>query len=293
MPRYETPRFLKNLGTTYTPPEQVDMNKPNIARVYSYYLGGKDHFEVDREMANYAAEIVPGVNELAMGNRAFIQRAVRYLAMERGVRQFLDVGSGLPTEANVHEVAHEATDDARVLYVDNDPIVLAHARALLAGDARTGVINADLRRPQEILTAPETRDLLDFNQPVGLILGGILHHLADEDDPERLTRELADALAPGSFLAISHFARPDHRSHPEEHDRALNLEAAFLKKLGTGRWRTPEEILAYFCGWKPVEPGMVPLQDWRPLPDAARVAGTYRMSPTTRLLIFGGVAKKP
>ncbi|ASU84764.1 SAM-dependent methyltransferase [Nocardiopsis gilva YIM 90087] len=292
MPRFETPRFLKNLGARYNPPEQVDMTKPNIARVYSYFLGGKDHFEVDREMANYAAEIVPGVNEIAMGNRAFVQRAVRYLATERGVRQFLDIGSGLPTEANVHEVAHETAADSRIVYVDNDPIVLAHARAILSDIDTTDVIKADLRRPEDILTAPETRKLLDFNRPIGLMLGGILHHLADDEGPERLAQELCDALAPGSFLAISHFSRPERQLHPGEHDRALSLERAFIDKLGTGRWRDRDEILSYFCGWELVEPGLVPLEEWRPLPPKARVAGAYSMSPMTRLLICGGVARK-
>ncbi|CAM4179015.1 SAM-dependent methyltransferase [Nocardiopsis rhodophaea] len=292
MTRFETPRFLKHLGAKYNPPQQVDMTKPNIARVYSYFLGGKDHFEVDREMANYAAEIVPGVNEIAMGNRAFVQRAVRYLATERGIRQFLDIGSGLPTEANVHEIAHEADKDAHIVYVDKDPIVLAHARAILSDLDTTDVITADLLRPEDILTAPETRKLLDFNQPIGLMLGGILHHLSDDQDPGGVTRDLCDALAPGSFLTISHFAKPERQVHPGEHDRALSLERAFIDKLGTGRWRDREEILSYFCGWELVEPGLVPLEDWRPLPPQARVPGAYSMSSTTRLLICGGVARK-
>ncbi len=293
MTRFDSPKFLKNAGKRYNPPLNIDMTKPSIARGYSYYLGGKDHFEVDRTMADHAEEVVPGTTELALGNRAFVQRAVRYLSAERGIDQFLDIGSGLPSDGNVHEIAHEDAPHAHVVYVDNDPIVLAHARALLTGDSSTVVITADLLRPQEVLHEAEKSGLIDFGRPVGLILGGILHHLHDREEPRRLTRELCDALAPGSHLAISHFHRPDSTQFPSDALRAEHLEKAFLQKLGTGRWRTHEEIASYFGDWTLVEPGMVPLNEWRPLPLSTRVPGSYRMPQRNCKLIAGGIARKP
>ncbi|MBB4930386.1 SAM-dependent methyltransferase [Lipingzhangella halophila] len=268
------------------------MSQPNVARVYSYYLGGKDHFAVDRDMANYAEDVVPGVTDLAMANRAFVQRAVRYLA-ERGIRQFLDIGSGLPTDGNVHQIAQETIPGARVVYVDHDPMVLTHSRALLTDNATSLVIKEDLTCPQKILNAEGSRYLLDLKQPVGLILGGILHHLHDSQAPLRHTRELCDALSPGSYLAISHFCHPDAAENPTDAERAERLQQAFLEKLSTGLWRSHEEILAYFCGWEMLDPGLVPLDEWHPLPTGSSLAGSYRMPPRNRQIILGGVARKP
>ncbi|RNL86104.1 SAM-dependent methyltransferase [Halostreptopolyspora alba] len=287
-----SPAFLKKLSERYKAPDEIDMSKPSIARVYSYYLGGKDHFEADRDMANYAEDVVPGVTDLAMANRAFVQRAVRHMA-DLGIHQFLDVGSGLPTDGNVHQIAKETTPDARVVYVDHDPMVLTHARALLADSATCMVISEDLTNPRKIINAEGTRYLLDLKRPVGLILGGILHHLHNSQNPQRHTRELCDALAPGSHLAISHFCRPDPADHPTDAERAERLQQAFLEKLNTGLWRRHDEILAYFCGWEMLPPGLVPLDEWHPLPTGSTSAGSYRMPPRNRNLIVGGVARKP
>ncbi|WP_369406287.1 SAM-dependent methyltransferase [Nocardiopsis trehalosi] len=284
---------MKKAGERYQPPPNIDMTKPSIARVYSYLLGGKDHFEVDREMANYAENAVPGVTDLALGNRAFVQRAVRHLAETTGLRQFLDIGSGLPSDGNVHEIAHQAAPDCRVVYVDNDPMVLAHARALLADDRTTVVVTADLNQPADILTQAERSGIIDFGRPVGLILGGILHHLHDHEDPGRLTRELCGALAPGSHVAISHFHRPDPAAHPRDAEHARRLQKAFLDKLSTGLWRSTEEIRAYFGDWELLPPGLVPLNEWHPLPRGDDRPGAYLMPNRNRRIIVGGVARRP
>ncbi|TQN31118.1 S-adenosyl methyltransferase [Haloactinospora alba] len=294
MDRLDTPKFLKKTGENYksSVPEPPDMSKPSIARVYSYYLGGKDHFEVDRDMAEYAESVVPIVTDLAFGNRAFVQRAVRYLSGS-GIRQFLDIGSGLPTDGNVHEIAREAMDDARVVYVDHDPIVLAHGHALLTEERTTTVVKADLTAPQELLAMCRDEEILDFTQPIGLILGGILHHLSDEEEPQRITRELRDELPSGSYLAISHFLRPEEERFPQWAAQADHLQAAFLEKLGTGIWRDHDEILAYFGDWNLREPGLVPVDDWHPLPASSRLSGECVMQQHSRHFIFGGLAQKP
>ncbi len=287
-----SPAFLKKLSERYKAPNEIDMSKPSVARVYSYFLGGKDHFDVDRDMANYAEGSVPGVTDLAMANRAFGQRAVRYMA-EQGIRQFLDIGSGLPTDGNVHQIVQETIPDARVVYVDHDPMVLCHARALLTDNDSCVILEKDITSPQQILNAKETRNLLDLRQPMGLVLSGILHHLNDNDRPLQHTRELCDALAPGSRVAISHFCRPERDEHPHDSARAARLQQAFQEKLGTGVWRDHDQIRDYFCGWELLPPGLVPLGDWRPLPTGSTSAGSYRMPPRNRRIIIGGVAKKP
>ncbi|MUL40266.1 SAM-dependent methyltransferase [Streptomonospora sp. PA3] len=294
MPRFESPKFMKRAGQAYDPvPPDIDTDKASIARVYSYYLGGKDHFQADREMADYAESVVPGVTDLALGNRAFVQRATRYLAAERGIDQFLDIGSGLPTDGNVHEIAHESIPTAHVVYVDNDPIVLAHGRALLDDSDTTVVLQNDLTRPQEVLDAAQRTGLIDLDRPLALILGGILHHLADDQDPGGIARLLRDALAPGSCLVVSHFCEPDAAESPKDAERARRLQAAFLERLKTGRWRTPAEIRDYFGDWDLVEPGVVPLNKWRPLPPDAKSNGSYTMPPRNESLILGGIAVKP
>ncbi|WP_461003955.1 SAM-dependent methyltransferase [Streptomonospora sediminis] len=285
---------MKRAGTANRAgPPEINTEKASIARVYSYYLGGKDHFAVDRDMANYAESVVPGVTDLALGNRAFVQRATRYLAAERGLDQFIDIGSGLPTDGNVHEIAHESVPGARVVYVDNDPIVLAHGRALLADYRTTLVISEDLTTPQQVLAAAQRTELIDLNRPVALMLGGILHHLSDEEDPGGITRLLRGSLAPGSCLAISHFCEPGSAEFPKDAERARRLQSAFLERLKTGMWRTTEAIGGYFGDWELVEPGLVPLNKWRPLPPDAKSAGTYAMPPRNENLIIGGVAVKP
>ncbi|SEH00708.1 S-adenosyl methyltransferase [Nonomuraea solani] len=267
-------------------PPGVDTTKPNVSRVYDFMLGGKDNYEADREMAQRALVIAPDAPEAARANREFLGRVVRFLAAEAGIRQFLDIGSGLPTRGNVHEIAQSAAAGTRVVYVDHDPVVLVHARALLAVDDGTTVVEADLRRPDAILDDPEVGRLIDFSRPVGLLMFAILHHLTDDEDPAGIAARMMSRLAPGSHLAASHFHNPG-LAHPEVSRQAFAAERIFNETLGTGRWRTREEILAYFDGLDLLEPGLVPLPEWRPgSADQAEPGITYHT-------FVGAVARKP
>jgi hypothetical protein len=185
---------------------QVDVSRPHSARMYDYYLGGKNHFAADRELAEKVLASMPSVRTAARENRAFLGRAVRFLAAEAGIRQFLDIGTGLPTSNNVHEVAQSVEPSARVVYADNDPLVLTHARALLASSpqGRTAYVQADLRDPESILGSPRLRDVLDLSKPVALMLVGVLHFIPDEDRPAEILATLIGALPAGSYLVASH-----------------------------------------------------------------------------------------
>ena len=187
-------------------PDYVDVRQPSAARVYDYCLGGRENFKVDRDAADAVDAVQPGTKLIALINRAFLGRAVRYLAEEEGIDQFLDIGSGLPTKDNVHQVAQRANPQARVVYVDNDPLVLVHARAMLTSspEGRTAYLDADLREPRAILDDPELTGVLDFSQPVGLLLVAVLHFIRDDDNPREILATLIDALAPGSFVVASH-----------------------------------------------------------------------------------------
>lgn len=262
-------------------PPSINVNVPSIARVYDLLLGGKDNFASDRQVADMVLKIAPDAPEAAHANREFLGRVIAYLAGEAGIRQFLDIGSGLPTQGNVHEHA----PGSRVVYVDNDPIVLVHGRALLAKDGTTTVVQADLRGTDDILEKAATEGGIDFSQPVGLLLFAILHHINDDEDPAGIVARLRDALAPGSYVAISHFHNPG-QAHPEVAEQATAAEKLFNANLGTGRWRTHEEILAYFGGLDLVEPGLVPLPEWRPSAhDVATPGITYHT-------FVGGVGRK-
>jgi SAM-dependent methyltransferase len=249
-------------GQEWAPPG-IDTTKPNVARVYDYHLGGKDNFAVDRAVAEQTLRMVPEANAVGQANRAFLRRSVRYMVKQAGIRQFLDIGSGLPTQGNVHEIAQECDPRARVVYVDNDPVVLVHARALLASSPGVGVITADLRDPSGILASAVVRKCLDLSQPAGLLMFSILHHINDDEDPEAITAQLRDALAPGSHMAISHFCDPGSE-RPEDSVLARACEKQFSESFGTGRWRTKPEILAYFGDWEVLDPGLGPLPWWRP-----------------------------
>ncbi|UBU09689.1 SAM-dependent methyltransferase [Nonomuraea gerenzanensis] len=267
-------------------PREVDTTRPNVSRVYDFMLGGKDNYEADRRMAQRALEIAPDAPEAARANREFLGRVVRFLAAQAGIRQFLDIGSGLPTQGNVHEIAQSAAPGTRVVYVDHDPVVLVHGRALLAVDELSTVVEADLRNPDAIIDHPEVRRLIDFDRPVGLLMFAILHHLADDEHPAAIAARMVDRLAPGSYLAVSHFHNPGP-AHPEVSKQAFAAEKIFNETLGTGRWRTREEILAYFDGLELLEPGLVPLPEWRPDPgDRAEPGITYHT-------FVGAVARKP
>ena len=249
--------WSRPLAPGWHPPD-VDAGSPSIARVYDYVLGGKDHYEVDRNAAQALIDAVPQSPLMAQESRRFIRRGVRYLVRDAGLRQLIDIGSGLPTAGNVHEIAHEIDPSVRVVYVDNDPIVLAHGRALLQERGTSTIIQADLREPATIFDDPGTRALIRPDEPYAVLLGGILHHLHDHEDPWALTEEIRMRIPPGGHLLIANFARIGD-------PRAEELERAFLRGgLGRGRFRTYAEQLRFLGDLELVPPGLVPVNDWRP-----------------------------
>ena len=256
---------------------EFDITTPHIARIYDYWLGGKDNFEADREAAELALAATPTIVPGVRANRRFLGRAVRSMA-QAGVRQFLDIGTGIPTANNTHEVAESEVPGARVVYVDNDPIVLSHARALLkSAGAATAYIDADARDTRRILD--EARSTLDFTQPVGVMLIALLHCIPDEDDPAGLVRDLMAAVPAGSYLAITHPAR-------DQVEIATRAEQSLTKSMGQKvTFRTKAEVTAYFDGLELAMPGVVPVQEWRP-----ESALDINSAPTA---MWGGVARKP
>ncbi|MEO3807972.1 SAM-dependent methyltransferase [Sphaerisporangium sp. B11E5] len=266
-------------------PAEIDTTKPSIARVYDWFLGGKDNFAVDRQVAEAALKIAPGAKEAGQQNREFLQRVVHHMAAEAGIRQFIDIGSGLPTQGNVHQVAQEIDPSARVVYVDNDPMVLVHGRALLATNGSTTVIQADARDPRAILESDQVKEFIDFSEPVGLLMLSILHHLNDAEDPAGVAATLRAPLVSGSFVAVSHFCNPGEVD-PAASQQATTVEKVFNENLGTGRWRTLDEIMVYFGDFELVEPGLVPLPEWRAEPGlAVRNSLLYHT-------YYGGLARK-
>jgi S-adenosyl methyltransferase len=274
--------------TAWTDPDRsggpVDLrtDRPHPARVYDYLLGGKDNFPADREAAEQGLRANPNSRIPPRENRAFLRRVVRFLAAEAGIRQFLDIGTGIPTSPNVHEVAQAVTPAARVVYVDNDPIVLAHARALLtsSGEGRTAYIDADLRDVDRIVGSPELRSTLDLDQPVGLLLIAILHFIPDEDDPYGVVDQLLAALPSGSYLALSHLTGD---FDPE----AWEGVAAVYRKSGViMRVRSRPEIERFFDGLELLEPGVTSVSRWRPDP------GEPSRATDAQVSVLGGVARK-
>ncbi|TDC41489.1 SAM-dependent methyltransferase [Micromonospora sp. KC213] len=239
-------------------PEDIDTERPSVARMYDYYLGGSHNFAVDRAAARAMMEAVPEAPLMAQANRAFLRRVVHYL-IDQGVRQFLDIGSGIPTVGNVHEIAQRAAPDARVVYVDVDPVAVAHSREILAGDERATVIQEDLRHPDRILAHPEVRRLLDFSQPVAVLVVAVLHFVSDDDRPGDQLRTLRDALAPGSHLVLS-------QASDEGRDETQRAEAEQVyRRTDNPLWvRGRAEMTAFFDGFELVEPGVVWVPQWRP-----------------------------
>jgi S-adenosyl methyltransferase len=234
-----------------------DLGTPNPARIYDYLLGGKDNFPADRAAAHELLALVPEARAGARENRAFLGRVVHYLVGEAGIRQFLDVGTGIPSQGNVHEVAHAVAPDARVVYVDHDPVVHVHAHALLAQPTTTAVL-ADLREPERITQHPKTRELLDFSRPVAVLLVAVLHFLTDADDPAGVVACLRDAVPPGSFLVVSH-ATGDFR--PEV---AGDVTAVYDKASAPLVLRSRAQVAALFGGFELLPPGLVQPAAWRP-----------------------------
>ncbi|TMR94547.1 SAM-dependent methyltransferase [Nonomuraea basaltis] len=231
-------------------PQGVDPHIPNAARMYDYFLGGKDNFKADRELGDMVLSVMPEVRDGTRENRALIGRLVRYLC-EQGITQFLDLGSGLPAQENVHEVAHRWAPEARVVYVDNDPVVAVHGRAMLADPSRVAMVQGDVRRPEEILSDPEVRGLLDFDRPVAVLMMFILHLIPEEDHPQDFVAAYRDAVAPGSYLAISHVTNDvatERTAKVTEFYRKAN--AAFTPRPGG-------EIGAFFGDFELIPPGLV------------------------------------
>ncbi len=236
----------------------IDLEHASVARVYDYYLGGSHNFAVDRRMARRAIELWPELPVIMQANRAFLRRAVRYL-VRAGITQFLDIGSGIPTEGNVHEVAQVASPEVRVVYVDIDPVAAAHSRDILAGNQRADIVEADLRDVAAILDDPRAKRLIDPTQPLGVLMVAILHFFPDETDPANIVAQYHKMMAPGSFLAVTHAAhdgRPDQVGPLTEHYRRTTAAPLTM--------RSPPEIEALLEGFDLVPPGLVLLPLWRP-----------------------------
>jgi S-adenosyl methyltransferase len=266
-------------------PVDLQIDRPHAARVYDYLLGGKDNFAADREAAEAGLQANPSSRIPPRENRAFLRRAVRYLAGKEGISQFLDIGTGIPTSPNVHEVAQAIQPRARIVYVDNDPIVLAQARALLTtGPAgRTAYLDADLRDVDAIFGSADLRETLDLSQPVGLLLIAVMHFIPDDDDPWGLAARLLAALPSGSFLALSHLTG-------DFDPAAWEGVVAVLKRSGvTMRVRPKPDVERFFAGLDLVGPGVVSLPRWRPDPIEVGQA----VPSDAAVSVYGGIARKP
>jgi S-adenosyl methyltransferase len=240
-------------------PPGVDTSKANIARVYDYWLGGSHNFQADQDAARTLIAMEPNVREIVRANRAFLGRAVRFLAREAGVRQFLDIGSGIPTSNPVHQTAQQAGPGSRVVYVDNDEVAVAHSRLILDDNPDATVIQADLREPAKILADPETQLLIDFSQPVGLLLMAVLHFVPGDDAVAQIMATLRDALVPGSYLVICHTCRDARPERADSNTDVYNSRVAAQVVM-----RSRDEIGALFRGFSLVAPGLVWIPEWRP-----------------------------
>lgn len=278
-----------------TLPPEVDTSVPSVARIYDYAVGGKDNFRVDRDATYAMLQGVPDIITTARDNRAFLGRGVRYLAREAGIRQFIDFGSGLPTQLNVHQVAQQENSAGHVVYVDNDPVVLAHGRALLTDDQRTTVIQADMARPAAVLEHDDTRRLIDFaHEPVAVLYVSVLHCLPDEAEPQQAVATMLDAVPSGSYLMMSHLVSDDA-------DAAEFLTRFMNEQTTWGRVRTEAEVTALFDGLEVVEPGLVNITRWRPSEQepAMHTDALFdyeipaRPELENKIWEFGGIARKP
>jgi hypothetical protein len=275
MEQHEDPG-LPSLDTS-RPSATLDTSVPSVARIYDYFLGGKDNFQVDRDAADRVVQAVPTARRGAQENRAFLRRAVRYMARQ-GIHQFLDIGSGLPTVGNTHEIAQEINPDVRVVYIDNDPVVLAFGRALLATDNNNTVAAADMRRPADVLDHPETSKLIDFNEPVGVLMIAMVHFLTIEERPAVMA-QLRDTLAPGSYLTATHITM-DGKSP----DVVAQIESIYANTPTPPYFRDHAEIARFFEGFDLVDPGLVTLDRWRPDPQDPAPEGNGWM--------YGAVGRK-
>ena len=256
-----------------------DTGFPNVARIYDALLGGKDNYAVDREAAGELLKAVPGAAQAARDNRAFLGRAVRFLAGEAGIRQFLDIGTGLPTLGNVHEIAQAANPEARVVYADHDPVVVLHANVLLAKSVTVAAVNADLRYPLDLVTSPAVRALIDFDEPVAVLLVAVLHFLEDSENPWKIVDCIKDHMAPGSYLALSHVTGDD--IPPDASAQACEI---YENASAPGVVRAHEDIDRFFDGLVMLAPGLVNVSAWRP---------DHITRAPRETLFYAGVGRKP
>lgn len=264
-------------------PKDLNLEVPSAARVYDYFLGGSHNFKVDRDFAHQVVQYVPWVPNINRLNRSFLGRVVRF-CVDQGINQFLDLGSGIPTVGNVHEVAQQRLPEARVVYVDYEPVAYQQAKAMLADNPYATIIQADVREPEVILNHPETRDLIDFSQPLGLLLVGVLLFIGPEDRPGELVRTYREWLAPGSYLAISHLC--DEQAPPELREQVAAAVAAYRGANEQLYVRSHAEISSWFAGMELVPPGVTFLPDWHPESDE-------QAGDVARPLGYGGVARQP
>ncbi|WP_067701664.1 SAM-dependent methyltransferase [Nocardia jejuensis] len=260
-------------------PEGIDLDRPSASRVYDYFVGGMHNFEIDRELAHMIEKFTPNVAETMRANRDLLRRCVRFLSDE-GIDQFLDLGSGIPTVGNVHEVAQARNPEAKVVYVDIDPVAVAHSQAILDGVPNTAIVHADVADPATILADPAVARLLDFERPIAVLLLGVLHFVPDEADPGAGVARLLEVCAPGSYVAITH-ATAD--GQPAEVLEAQKLSGRTSTEISL---RSKDEIAAYFADWTLVEPGLVQLPLWRP--ENAEDVGDHPEHSGA----YGGVARK-
>jgi hypothetical protein len=255
-------------------PLGMDISTPNAARMYDYYLGGVNHFPADREAAEHVLRAAPWIRATALENRAFLGRAVRFLATEGGIKQFIDIGTGLPTRGNVHEIISSIAPGARVAYIDNDPVVLGQSRAILHGTGNVATIRGDLRQPEAIISHPDLAGFIDWSQPVALLLVAVVHFITEHDDPLTLIGRYRDAMAPGSYLVVSHI------HHHDGSEAGREVSAIYARTSAPLIFRAHDQITRLFTGFGLVEPGVVPLPEWRPEP---------RLYPPGEVWGLGGV----
>jgi hypothetical protein len=267
------------MGSTEWVPSGIDVEKPSSARIYDYWLGGAHNFAADRQVAEQMIAAYPDAPRKAWANRAFLRRVVEYLA-GAGIRQFLDIGSGIPTVGHVHDIAQSVAPESRVLFVDIDPVAVAHSQQILAGNERTAVIHADVRQPENILEHPNLHRLLDVKQPVAVLVVALLHFVPDTDEPVGVLSRLTESLASGSYLALSHGTE-------DAEDAATSRE--IYRRAGIELiWRQRHQVEEMFLGWDLVDPGLVWVPEWHP----ESPGDIYSERPEASGL-YGGVARKP
>jgi hypothetical protein len=261
-------------------PTDIDLERPSPARIYDYHLGGFHNFAADRKAAEQIAAIMPEIPQIMRANRSFLRRAVRVL-VDAGIRQFLDLGSGIPTVGNVHEIAQQAAAGSRVVYVDVDPVAVAHAQALLSGNSDAEVVRADLRDISTVVAAPEVRRLIDFSLPVGVLMVAVLHFVPDRYDPAGIVARYRDAVSAGSYLVLSHAAATEDEHAPAGADEA---GAEYSRSISEFAMRTRAQVTDMFAGFEMVDPGVVYVNQWHPETDA---------EATQQLPQIVGIARKP